>query len=62
MRCWLQTNNLDKLIFVHKNWPSDFRVGCLKPCDLANVCEYENDELITCVRVLHRKFFHVSKF
>jgi hypothetical protein len=23
----LQLNNLDKLIFVNKNWPNDFKVG-----------------------------------
>jgi hypothetical protein len=38
-RCRLQTNNLDKLIFVHKNWPYDPRVGCLKPFELAIICE-----------------------
>jgi hypothetical protein len=33
-RCQLQTDNMDKLIFVHKNWPFDPRVGCLKPFDI----------------------------
>jgi hypothetical protein len=42
-RCWLQTNNLDKLIFVHNNWPSDLRVGCLKPFDLVVICEVKFD-------------------
>ncbi len=27
-KCHLQLNNLDKLIFVNKNWPNDFKVGC----------------------------------
>jgi hypothetical protein len=27
-RCWLQTENLHKLIFVSQNWPNDPRVGC----------------------------------
>jgi hypothetical protein len=27
-RCWLQYENLDKLIFVSQNWPNDPRVGC----------------------------------
>ncbi len=27
-RCKLQTENLDKLIFVSQNWPNDLRVGC----------------------------------
>jgi hypothetical protein len=26
-RCHLQSNNLDKIIFVNENWPSDPRVG-----------------------------------
>ncbi len=42
-RCRLQTNNLDKLIFVHKNWPFDLRVGCLKSFDLTIVCEAKFD-------------------
>jgi hypothetical protein len=42
-RCWLQTNNLDKLIFVHENWPFDPHVGCLKPSNLAIVCEIKFD-------------------
>jgi len=25
---------LDKLIFVHKNWPSNLHVGCIKQFDL----------------------------
>jgi hypothetical protein len=27
-RCWLQSENLNKLIFVSQNWPNDPRVGC----------------------------------
>jgi hypothetical protein len=27
-KCHLQLNNLDKLIFVNKNWPNDLNVGC----------------------------------
>ncbi len=27
MRCHLQTNNLERLIFISKNWPNDFMVG-----------------------------------
>jgi hypothetical protein len=34
---------LDKLIFVRKNWPFDFHVGCLKSFDLATICEAEYD-------------------
>jgi len=40
-RCQFQIDNLDKLIFVHKNWPSDLHVGCLKPSNLADFCEVE---------------------
>jgi hypothetical protein len=42
-RCQLQIDNLDKLIFAHKNWPFDLHVGCLKPFDLATICEVEFD-------------------
>jgi hypothetical protein len=28
-RCHLQSDNLDKIIFVNKNWPSDPRVGTI---------------------------------
>jgi hypothetical protein len=38
-RCQLQTDNMDKLIFIHKNWPFDPRVGCLKPFDLVVIYE-----------------------
>lgn len=28
--CWcrLQTNNFDEVIFVHKNWSNDIKLGC----------------------------------
>jgi hypothetical protein len=42
-RCWFQIDNLDKLIFVHMNWPSNPHVGCLKPYNLVVVCEAESD-------------------
>jgi hypothetical protein len=32
---------LDKLIFVHKNWPSNLHVGCLKPFELTISFEVE---------------------
>ncbi len=41
--CWLQIDNLDKLIFVHENWPSNPHVGCLKPFDLAVICEVKSN-------------------
>jgi hypothetical protein len=37
-KCRLQTDNLDKLIFVHKNWPSNPHVDYLKPSDLTIIC------------------------
>jgi hypothetical protein len=42
-RRWLQIDNLEKLFFVHKNWPSNPRVGCLKPYNLVVVCEAKFD-------------------
>ncbi len=35
--------NLDKLIFVNKNWPYDPRVGCFNFFDFAYVCEAQLD-------------------
>ncbi len=34
---------MDKFIFVHKNWPFDLHVGCLKPFDLATIYEAKSD-------------------
>jgi len=28
-RCHLQSENLEKLIFVNKNWPNDLKIGCI---------------------------------
>ncbi len=42
-RCRLQIDNLDKLIFVHKNWPSNLHVDCLKPFNLTIICEAKFD-------------------
>ncbi len=44
----LQSKNLDKLIFVSKNWPNDPRIGCKSPFSLANFIENDlnlEDEL-----------------
>jgi hypothetical protein len=30
----IQLENLEKLIFVNKNWPNDYRVGCKSPSNL----------------------------
>ncbi len=32
--CHLQSEKLGKLIFVTKNWPNDYRVGCKSPSKL----------------------------
>jgi len=29
--------NLEKLIFVHKNWPNDCRVSCKSPSNLSEL-------------------------
>jgi hypothetical protein len=36
-RCRLQLQNLKKLIFLNKNWPNDYRVGCKSPFNLLKV-------------------------
>jgi hypothetical protein len=41
-RFQLQIENLDKLIFINKNWPHDPCVGCTKFFDFAFVCEVES--------------------
>jgi hypothetical protein len=35
----LQMNNLEKLIFMNKNWPRDFRVDWKSLCNLVEVIE-----------------------
>jgi hypothetical protein len=42
MRC-LQTENLEKLIFVNKNWPYDPRIGCKFPSNLVEFLEKDVD-------------------
>jgi hypothetical protein len=32
-------SNLEKLIFVNKNWPNDPRVACKSLCNLVNLIE-----------------------
>ncbi len=44
---------MDKLIFINKNWPSNLRIGCVKPIDLASICELELDLTIE----LEAKFY-----
>jgi hypothetical protein len=38
-RYHLQSKNLDKLIFVSKNWPNDLRIGCKIPSNLVDFIE-----------------------
>jgi len=38
-RCCLQPKNLDKLIFVNKNWFNDPRIGCKSPSSLIELIE-----------------------
>jgi hypothetical protein len=38
-RCRLQSENLDKSIFVNKNWPNDPRIGCKSPSNLVEFIE-----------------------
>ncbi len=40
-RCHLQSENLEKLIFVSKNWPIDARVGCKSLSDLIEFIEMD---------------------
>jgi len=38
-RCHLQIENLEKLIFVNKNWPNDHKIRCKSPCNLLEFLE-----------------------
>jgi len=40
-RYHLQSNNLDKLILVNKNWPNDLRVGYKSPSSLIEFIEMD---------------------
>jgi len=35
----MQSNNLDKLIFVSKNWPNDPKEGCSSPSSLIELID-----------------------
>jgi len=39
-RCHLQLNNLNKIIFVSKIWPSDPRVGYSSPSNLIELLRF----------------------
>ncbi len=56
-RCCLQIKNLNKLIFVNKNWPNDLQIGCKFAFDLLEFFkrymnfeeeleEFEKDEIV----------------
>jgi hypothetical protein len=42
-RCYLQTKNLEKLIFVNKNWPNNLKIGCKSPNNLLEFLERDID-------------------
>jgi len=42
-RCCLQTKNLEKLMFVNKNWPNDPRIGYKSPSNLVEFLEKDVD-------------------
>jgi hypothetical protein len=42
-RCCLQIENLEKLIFVNKNWLNDLRIGCKSPSNLLEFLEKDVD-------------------
>ncbi len=45
-RCHVEINNMDKLIFVNKNWLFNPQFGYLKPIGFAFACEVEFDHLM----------------
>ncbi len=42
-RCHLQIENLEKLIFINKNWPNDLRMGCKSPFNLMQFLDRDID-------------------
>ncbi len=43
MKCCLHIENLEKLIFVNKNWPNDSRIDCKFPFNLLEFFEKDVD-------------------
>ncbi len=39
----MQTKNLEKLIFVNKNWPNDLKISCKSPSNLVEFLEKDVD-------------------
>jgi hypothetical protein len=42
-KCRLQIENLEKLIFINKNWPNDPRIGWKSPSNLVKFLERDVD-------------------
>jgi hypothetical protein len=42
-KCRLQIENLDKLMFISKNWLNDVRIGCKSPSILVEFLERDVD-------------------
>jgi len=42
-KCRLQLDNLDKWIFVNKNWPSDLRIDCKPFSNLVELIEIDGE-------------------
>jgi hypothetical protein len=42
-RCRWLTENLEKVIFVNKNWPNDLKIGCKSPSNLVEFLERDVD-------------------
>ncbi len=40
-RCCLQIENLEKLIYVNKNWANDLRIRCKSPSNLLEFLEMD---------------------
>jgi len=62
-----ETKNLDKLIFINKNWPFDLWIDCVKSIDLASACEMESDLILELEvefhddKIDHNDFFDLKK-
>jgi hypothetical protein len=39
----LQIENLEKLIFINKNWPNDLKMGCKSPFNLMQFLDRDID-------------------
>jgi hypothetical protein len=42
-KCCLETENLEKLIFVNKNWPNDRIIGCKSSSNLVESLKKDVD-------------------